>query len=257
MALGLDVYIYNLDDGTYKNVKDLIFSIAYSCSLDNVAQCLKVTLAYGVYSSALPSLYFKTGEKIEVYSGDRCIFRGKIETSTIQADKESLSIVAYDYIRNLKKSKIFGVKDFSNISAFDAVCKLFDEFEIPYSVDGILGGPDGEGSQITIDHMIKNKSAYDACMMIATEVHRNFGTFYYMFMDAAGNVNLMACDKYWSQQTVKPCSSSNIANPDGNIISFSYKEDASDIVTRVELYDSKGNPIDIETGESAEGEGDE
>ena len=27
MALGLDVYIYNLDYGTYKNVKDLISSI--------------------------------------------------------------------------------------------------------------------------------------------------------------------------------------------------------------------------------------
>lgn len=255
MALGLDVYIYNLDNGTYKNVKDLVSSISYSCSLDNIAQCVKITLAYGVYSSAIPSLYFRTGEKVEVYSGARCIFRGKIETSVLQADKETLNLVCYDYIRNLKKSKI--LEDFSNISAYDAVCKLFNKLEIPYSVDGILGGPEGEGADIQIDHFIKNKSAYDACMMIATEVYRNFGTFYYIYMDVAGNVGLMPCDRYWSQQTIKPCSSPNLKNPDGNIISFSYKEDASDIVTRVELYDSKGNPIDIETGESAESENDE
>ena len=251
MALGLNVYVY-ADDGSYKDIADLIISIKYACSLDKVAQEVNINMAYGVYSTAFPSFYIKTGSKIEIYKGDRCFFRGKIESNTISANNETSNIVAYDYIRNLTKSTI--CKNFDNVSAFDAVCEIFNDLEIPYSVNGILGGPKGEGSEILISHLIRNKNAYDACMMIATEVHRQKGTYYYMYMDVAGNVGLMPCDRYWSRQTIKPCSSPSLANPDGNIISFSYKEDASDIVTQVRLYDSKGNAVDIETGESAESE---
>lgn len=251
MALGLDVYVYEAD-GSYKNIKDLIVEIKYSCSLDKIAQEINITIAYGVYSTAIPTFYISTGKKIEVYKGDRCFFRGKVEQTTVQADKEILNIVAYDYIRNLTKSYVS--YNFDNVSAFDAICKILNDLEIPYSVNGILGGPNGEGAKININHPIKNKSAYDTCMMIATEVYRNFGTYYYMYMDIAGNINLMACDQYWSQQTIKPCSSPSLVNPDGNIISMTYSEDASDIVTRVKLYDSNGNAVDFETGETEESE---
>lgn len=251
MALGLDVYVYE-GDGTYKNIKDLIIDIKYSCSLDKVAQEINITLAYGVYSTAIPSFYISTGKRIEVYKGSRCFFKGKIETTTIQADKETESIVAYDYIRNLTKSYIS--KNFDGMSAYEAVKYIFDEMEVPYSINGILGGPNGEGANININHLVRNKSAYDACMMIATEVYRNLGTYYYMYMDVSGNVALMPCDRYWSKQTIKPCSSPNLPNPDGNIISLSYKEDASNIVTRVKLYDSNGNEVDFKTGESKESE---
>ena len=40
----------------------------------------------------------------------------------------------------------------------------------------------------------------------------------------------------------------------GNILTISYKEDASNIVTRVKLYDSNGNAVDFKTGESEESE---
>ena len=71
-----------------------------------------------------------------------------------------------------------------------------------------------------------------------------------MFMDVAGNVNLMACDKYWSKQVIKPCSDPSLTNPDGTLISLNYKNDMSNMITRIKLFDSKGNPVDIETGES-------
>jgi 3D (Asp-Asp-Asp) domain-containing protein len=70
-------------------------------------------------------------------------------------------------------------------------------------------------------------------------------------MDVAGNINLMACDRYWSKQIIKPCSDPSLPNPDGTILSFTYKQDASDIITRVKIYDSKGNAVDLETGQSA------
>lgn len=248
MALGTNnviVYVYNLD-GTYKDVTDLISSMKESCSLDKISKQLDVTMAYGVYSEALPSLFFQTGQKIEVYINNSCYYRGKIETVTLSVDKETISITCYDYIRNLTKSKV--VYNFSEISAFDAIKKIFTDLEIPYSEDGILGGSSGEGSKITINHLIRNKSGYDACEMIATEVHRNYGTFYYMYMDVGGNVNLMECDRYWSKQTIQPVTNPSLSNPDGNIISFTYKQDASDLVTKVAVFDSKGNAVDIATG---------
>jgi hypothetical protein len=252
MALGKSnviVYIYN-SDGTYRDVTNLISSMKYSCSLDKVSQQLDMTVSYGVYSVALPSFFFRTGQKIEVYIDGVCYYRGKIETVTLSVGKESLSLTCFDYIRNLTKSKV--TYNFSDMSAFDAIKKIFNDLEIPYSDAGILGGVSGEGSKINIKHLIKNKSAYDACMMIATEVYRNFGTYYYMFMDVAGNVNIMACDRYWSKQTIKPCSDPSLPNPDGNIISFTYKEDVSDLITKVAIFDSKGNAVDIETGESTD-----
>lgn len=249
MALGTKdvlVYVYNLD-GTYKDITNLINIMKYGCSLDKVSQELILTLAYGVYSEALPSIFFQTGQKIEVYINKVCYFRGKIETVTLSVDSETISLICYDYIRNLTKSKV--AYNFQNISAYDAIVTIFKDLEIPYSAEGILGGSSGEGTKININHLVKNKSAYDACMMIATEVHRNMGIYYYMFMDVAGNVNLMACDTYWSKQTIMPCTSPSLDNPDGNLISFTYKQDASDIITKVQIFDSKGNPINITTGE--------
>jgi hypothetical protein len=58
----------------------------------------------------------------------------------------------------------------------------------------------------------------------------------------------MSCDKYWSKQTIQATSSSNLSNPDGSLITGTYKKDASSLVTKVQVYDSKGNPVDIEAG---------
>jgi hypothetical protein len=83
-----------------------------------------------------------------------------------------------------------------------------------------------------------------------------------MFMDVAGNINIMPCDYYWSRQTIKACSTPNLSNPDGTLITMNYKKDASDIVTKVAVYDSKGNAVPIEAGitntsSDDESEGDE
>jgi hypothetical protein len=248
MALGnsnVKVYVYKFDN-SYIEISDLISSMKYSCGLDKVSQQLDITMAYGVYSTALPSIFFDTGQKIEVYIEDIVYYKGKIETTTLSIDKENITITCFDYIRNLTKSKV--CYNFSGMSAYDAICTIFKDLQIPYSDGGILDGKGGKGSEIQINHLIKNKSGYDACMMIATEVHRNTGIFYYMFMDVGGNVNLMPCDTYWSRQTIQATTSPTLDNPDGNLISMTYKKDVSDLITKVAVYDSKGSPVDIEAG---------
>ena len=199
----MEAYVYNFD-GRYKKITELLISLKYKCSIDKPSQEVTFKIPYGVYSDALPSFNFATGQKFEMYEQDRCIFRGKIETVSYSFDKETMTCIVYDYIRTLTKCKI--TRNFENISAHDAICDIFNELEIPYTTKGILGGDNDndEGKKININHIIKNKSAYDACMMIATEVHRQTGTYFYMYMDVAGNVGLMPCDRYWSKQTIKP-----------------------------------------------------
>lgn len=242
------IWIYD-DNGNKTDVTNIYISNKYTCSLDKPAQQVNLTLAYGIYSTSFPSFYVAPGQKIELYNDETCIFKGKVMNSEIKADEEQIELTCYDYIWYLTKSKV--VYNFNDISAYDAVCKIFDDLEIQYNKNGIFGGPNGDGAKIKINHLIKNKSAYDACMMIATELHTQIGDFYYMFMDVDGNINLMACDKYWSKQVIKPCSDPTLTNPDGTMISLSYKNDITDMVTRIQLFDSKGNPVDIETGESS------
>lgn len=244
----VNVFVYN-DNGIRIDISDLLVSVKFTCSLDKPAQQVNITLAYGIYSNSFPSPYVAPGQKIELYNNGVFIFRGKVIISDLKADTEQIDLTCYDYIWYLTKSKV--VYNFSDISAYDAVCKIFNDLEIPYSKNGILGGLDSEGAKVNINHLIKNKSAYDACMMIATELHTQFGTFYYMFMDVEGNVNLMPCDKYWSKQVIRPCSDPSLTNPDGTMIALNYKNDMSTMITRIQLFDSKGNPVDIETGESS------
>jgi hypothetical protein len=173
MALGktdTTIFAYNFDN-TYYEITDLVSSMKYNDSLTTVSQQLDITIAYGVYSTALPSLASQTGQKIEVYIKGKCYYRGKVETVTLSVDKETLTLTCYDYIRNLTKSKV--TYNFQSMSAYDAVLKILTDMEVPFSPDGIFEGKDSDSGKCVINHMVKNKSAYDACMMIATEVYRN------------------------------------------------------------------------------------
>jgi hypothetical protein len=79
MALGnndVKVYVYKFDN-TYIEVSDLISSMKYTCGLDKVSQQLDITMAYGIYSTALPSIFFDTGQKIEVYINDVAYLKEK------------------------------------------------------------------------------------------------------------------------------------------------------------------------------------
>lgn len=245
MSLGsnnVNVYVYK-SNGDYIEITDIISTMKYSCGLDKVSQQLDITMAYGVYSTSLASLFIDTGQKIEVYVNKKLYFKGKVETTSLSIDKETATITCFDYIRNLTKSKV--VYNFSEISAFDAVCKILSDLQIPYSEQGIFDGKGGQEGSLQINHLIKNKSGYDAIMMICTEMHRNNGYYYYVFMDMAGNVNVMRCDRYWSNQTIKASTTPNQTNPDGILITMTYKKDASDLITKVQVFDSKGNPVTI------------
>lgn len=245
MLNNIMVFIYN-NDGQME-ITDLLSEISFQCSLSKPYQEVNMTIPFGVFSKSIPSYYIDVGSKVEIYDlKSSCIFRGMVDKSTINVKNETLNIIAYDFIVNLQRSKV--VYNFNGISAYDAICKIFNDLGIPYSTnnggfDGILGGQDSEDGKVIIKHLIKNKSAYDACMMIATECYQKYGNVYYMYMDANGNVNLTPCDRYTANTTIKVCSSPD--KVDGNLVDCTYTRDSTNVITRVVVYDSKGNPVSL------------
>ena len=245
-----NVMVFAINGSEQLDISDLLIELTFNASLEKPQQEVTMVLPYGVFSTSIPNYYIDVGTKIEIYDlKSTCVFRGVVNKSTISAKDETLKIVAYDYILNLQKSKV--VEKFENMAAFDCIRKIFDELNIPYSdhnevFEGILGGKDSEDGKVVINHLIKNKSAYDACMMIATECHQKYGNYYYMYMDVAGNVNLTQNDRYWSNSTIKV--NSDKTNINGNLIDCTYTRDATDVITRVKCYNSQGEEVSVEKG---------
>lgn len=188
------------------------------------------------------------GFKVEIFDvkKNRCLFRGKVIKNSLSFDKGTSSIICYDYIWYLLKNKVY--YKFNGFSAYDCVKKIFDDLEIPYSDEGIFGGKNGEGADITIDHIVSGVSAYKCIMMIATELHVQLGTYYYVYMDEAGNVNVTQCDKYWSRQIITTANRHNYAITDkvtGNLISGNYDNSMENVITRVLVYDENGEEVDL------------
>lgn len=255
MINNIIVFIYNNNEKI--EITDLLTEISFQASLTKPYQEVNMTIPYGVFSNSIPSYYIDVGSKVEIYDiKSSCVFRGSVEKSSINAKNETLNIVAYDYIFILQKSKV--VYNFENISAYDAIFKIFNDLQIPYSTnnggfDGILGGKDSVDGKVIINHLIKNKTAYDAIMMIATECYQKYGIVYYVYMDANSNVNLTPCDRYWSNTTIRACSNHDTLN--GNLTDCTYTRDSSDVITRVAVYDSKGQAVSVEKGSTVKDEG--
>ena len=70
----VNVYVYRTNGG-YLKITDMVSTMKYSCGLDKVSQQLDITMAYGIYSTSLPSLFIDTGQKIEVYINSKLYFR--------------------------------------------------------------------------------------------------------------------------------------------------------------------------------------
>ena len=145
------------------------------------------------------------------------------------------------------KNKVY--YNFNGLSAYESAKKVLDDLEIPYNNNGIFGGETGEGKDIAINHIVHNVTAYKCLMMIATELHIQFGDYYYIYMDESGNVNITKCDKYWSRQIITVANKRNYAIPDktdGNLINCTYKNSIEDMITRVLIYDKDGEEMDLE-----------
>lgn len=250
MLNNLMLYAVN-QDGIRTEIDTMVTELDMNTELDKPYTTLTFTIPYGIYSKSIPSIFLDTGTRIEMYefNSGKLRFVGTVDETVIDGDKEEQKVTCHDYIYNLVKSKVF--YNFKNMSAFDCIKQIFDDLQIPYSVnnknniEGILGGADSDDGRIMIKHIVKNKTAYDAIMCVATECYTMLGHYYYVYMDVAGNVNVTQCDRYWAEQVIK-------SGKDGNILGCSYKKDSSEIITRVICYSSTGEEESLEMGEGEE-----
>ena len=241
------VYAYS-ENGSKLEIDELITELKMNCSLDKPYQQVNFTIPYGVYNEWFPHYFIDTGTKIELYDiYGEAVFRGTVNKVTLNSKNQTLECVVYDYIYNICQDGVY--YNFKGMSAYDCICKMFDDLQVPYNSDGILSGKEGQDSSVSINHIIKNKSAYDTIMAIATECHQQFGYYYYIYMDVSGNVNVTPCDKYWAKQTIK---TSSVNKVDGNVIDCSYTKDASKIITKVLVYTSSGEEANMEKGSEEE-----
>lgn len=246
------ICVFYDDENNRYDIGDFITEMSYSCQLKRPYQEVNIRIAHSTYSKSLPNIYIRTGTKIELYRVDtrECIFKGTVNIAELDSYDKTLKITAYDYIFNINKSKV--VYNFKNMSAYDCVKTILDDLQIPYSENGIFGGKDTENAKIAINHKIQNKTAYDAIMAICTTVHRNSATenFFYIYMDVAGNVNVDTCDRYWANQVIQTATnvSHNRQVANGNVLGYTYKEDSTNLITRVRLYNSEGGKVDFNTG---------
>ena len=240
-----NIVVYAYVNDTKVDLSEIITELKFKSSLDNPYQEINFKIPYGIYTNSIPSYYIDTGTHIEIYDlYGEVRYRGAVNKVTINAKNQTLDILVYDYIYNLKQSTVY--YNFKGQSAFECIKQILTDLQLQFTDDCILNGVYGEDSNIAINHIIKNKSAYDAIMMIATECHKTYGLYYYVYMDLAGNINITPCDKYWARQTIKSCTAKET---NGNLLECNYTKDATDIVTKVIAYSSNGDEIDLETGE--------
>lgn len=245
MSLGLTIINYN-EHGEPYHLENFVSELSYRCSLDKPCQEITMKITFAIFSQAFPAHYIDTGSRMEVYRGDKAVFKGRVITSNMTSS-ETLELTCFDYVWWLMRSKV--CYNFQNMSAKMCIKQILDDLEIGYSDNGILTG---ESNDITINRLIKNKTAYQAIMQICTELHKANQNYYYVFMDVSGNVGVRTCDVYWAKQTLKACSNTSLSNPDGNIISFSYGRDMSEMITRVLAYDSTGTKASLDGSSSGD-----
>ena len=244
------VYVTPSGDSTKIEIDNLITEISMQCGLDKPYVTLNFTIPYGIYSKSIPSYWLDTGTKVEMYDfiSGNLKFVGIVDKAKISGKEEKLEVTCNDYVYNLTKSRVY--YNFKNMSAYDCVKKIFDDLEIPYStdnesgLDSIFGGRKSDDGNIAINHIVKNKSAYETIMCIATDCHMSLGYYYYVYMDAAGNVGVNTCDRYWAGQTIE-------SGKDGNLLDCSYSKDSSDIVTKIICYTSEGDEEDLDEDSSS------
>ena len=247
MATGLTIWNYSWDNISY-DLGPFVSEISFKCSLSKPCQEVSMKVTFKTFTKAYDAHYIDTGSPMEIYSGTRCIFRGKVIVSKMVSD-ETLEIECFDYIWWLMKSKI--CMNFEDLTPGECIKKILNEIGVPYSDDGIA-----TDDSITISHLIKNKTAYQAIMEICTEMHRSNGLYYYVYMDVAGNINVFPCDKYICEQIIQPCTTREGISPDGDMMSFTYTRDMNDMITRVKCYTNKGEEAALD-GSTKEDEDEE
>ena len=126
------VYAYS-ENGSKLEIDELITELKINCSLDKPYQQVNFTIPYGVSNEWFPHYFIDTGTKIELYDiYGEAVFRGTVNKVTLNSKNQTLECVVYDYIYNICQDGVY--YNFKGMSAFNCICKMFDDLQVPYNL---------------------------------------------------------------------------------------------------------------------------
>ncbi|AGX43948.1 XkdQ/YqbQ family protein [Clostridium saccharobutylicum] len=224
--------------GNTVEITNLCESIKISGSLTNVCRELDITMGYGVFNTNISRTDLSAGTLVWVTLDDEEIFRGKLIEDTLKTD-DTLTFTAFDFAWYLKQDEV--TFNFNGTTAEDATQSILDKVGV--SSDYIY--PTG----IAINHLIAKQSPYDAIMEMYTQVKKQTGEKFYLWM-SGDKVMVTQFGGKIANTIIKPCTQ-GLSYADGNLISFEYTETMANMVNRVEVYDNNNNKIDTVNSDSS------
>ncbi|MCS4472358.1 terminase [Clostridium botulinum] len=223
------IRIYKNYNGKTSEITNFCISVTLGGSLTEVSRKLECTCFYKIWDHNHVNEQIGPITKVWAVLENKEIFRGVVIDRSINSD-ETLTFTAFDYAFYLMKNKV--TYNFKNITANNATKKILSEI-------GVQAGSIAS-SNIKINRLIAQKTVYDSIMELYTQVSKQTGKQYYIYMSGL-KVNIGELGKNASSKPIKP--TSDVFHGDGNMLSFEYKDTMNNMIDRVKIYDDKNGYI--------------
>ncbi len=223
------IRIYKNYNGKTSEITNFCTSVTLSGSLTEVSRKLECTCFYKIWDHNHVNEQIGPITKVWATLDNKEIFRGIVIDRSINSD-ETLTFTAFDYAFYLMKNKV--TYNFRNITANNATRKILSEI-------GVQAGSIAS-SNIKINRLIAQKTVYDSIMELYTQVSKQTGKQYYIYMTGL-KVNIGELGNNVSNKSIKP--TSDVFHGDGNMINFEYKDTMNNMIDRVKIYDDKNGYI--------------
>jgi len=223
------IQVYSNVNGVAKDITKLCKSINMSGTTGDVSRKLDCTFLKAMWNNNRGSADLESGTILHAYLDLDEKFRG-IVVERNPSSEEEMPVSALDYLFYFNKSKI--THKFQNTTAESATMEIIKELEVSPGDIATTG--------ISLNRLIKQKSAYQAIMELYTQINKQTGQKFYMVMDK----NLVCVRELGS------LAAGSIENGK-NLLKYSFKDSIQDVINRVKIYDENSNYVNtVENSES-------
>ena len=215
------IQVYSNINGAAKEITNLCKSVSISGTTSDVSRKLDCIFLKAMWNNNMGNSNLEAGDILHAYLDKNEKFRGIVVDRNPNSEEE-MSITTLDYLFYFNKSKI--TYNFQNTTAESATQEIIKELE---ESPGDLAE-----TGISINRLIKQKTAYQAVMELYTQVNKQTGRKFYMVMDK----NLVCVTKLGKLVAGSIESGTNL-------LKYSFKDSIQDVINRVKIYDENNNYV--------------
>lgn len=220
--------IKTIINNTLTDVTQFVSAINWSGSNDEVARQLTLTWLYPLHDVYVPKIYPKIGQMFYLYTDDgKEVFRGKCYTNEKTNEQGTISVTCYDDAIRLSKSK--GTFNFKNVPA-ESITRIAAK-EIGIECNRLAP------TKINQKMLCEGKGLYETIVDSYKGAAKQNGKSYKVLM-MEGKLNVIE---------VGATTLDYVLSDKQNITEFNYKEDASNVINRVKIYDENAQYLDVVT----------